>query len=108
MNASSWSGSASASIGPAMQRVPSCADRGDARVLVVGRPVDVLGLLLDVALEDLLDRQAAERLAVGGAELDDVALAALEVGRERDRDRPDLPAGQAHVLARPIASRRSP
>ena len=75
------------------------ADRGDARVLVVGRPVDLLGLELDVALVDLLDRQPPERLAVRGAELDHVADLALEVGRKRDRDRPDLAAGQAHVLA---------
>ena len=31
------------------------ADRGDAGVLVVGRAVDLLGLALDVALEDLGD-----------------------------------------------------
>ena len=84
------------------------ADRGDAGMLVVGRAVDLLGLELDVALEDLADGQAAERLAVRRGQLDDVALGAVEVGRERDRDRPDLAAGEAHVLARPSASPRSP
>ena len=72
---------------------------GDAGVGVVGRPVDVLALLLDVALEDLGDADPAELLAVVGAELDDVALADVEVGGEHDRDRPDLLAvGEGHVL----------
>ena len=72
---------------------------GDAGVGVVGRPVDVLRLLLDVALEDLGDADPAEVLAVVGAERDDVALADVEVGGERDRDRPDLLAvGERHVL----------
>ena len=72
---------------------------GDSRMSVVGGPVDVLGLLLDVALEDLADPDPAEGLAVVGAERDDVALADLEVGGERHRDRPDLlTVGQGHVL----------
>ena len=75
------------------------ADRGDARVLLVGRAVDLLGLELDVLVEDLLDGEAPELLAVRGGQLDDVADRALEVGRERDRDRPELAGGEAHVAA---------
>ena len=74
-------------------------DRGDARVLLVGGPVDLLGLALDVALPDLLDRDPAERLAFVAGELDDVADLALEVGRQGDRDRPVVAAGGAHLGA---------
>jgi hypothetical protein len=77
------------------------ADGGHARVVVVGRAIDPLGLEVDVAIPDLLDGQTPERLAVRSGEVDDVALADVEVRLERDRDRPDLVglAGQAHVLA---------
>ena len=73
-------------------------DRRDARVLGVGRPVDLLGLEGEVALEDLADVEASERLAVRRREVDHIAGPALEVGRERDRDRPVLPRRQAHRL----------
>ena len=59
-------------------------------MLLVGRPVDVLGLRLEVALEDLGDAEAPERLALVGGDLDHVALGDVEVGGERDRDRPVL------------------
>ena len=74
-------------------------NRGDARMLVVGRQVDELGLLVHLALEDLLDRQPPERLAVRGAQLDRVADRRLEVGGQGDRDRPDLAAREPHLLA---------
>jgi hypothetical protein len=76
-------------------------DRGDARMLVVGRAVDLLGLEVDVAIPDLLDGQTPERLAVRGGELDDVALADVQIGLEGDRDLPDLVRlrRQTHVLA---------
>ena len=75
------------------------ADRRDAGVLVVGGPVDGLRLVLDVAVEDLIDGQRAEPLAVRGRELDHVADLALEVGRQGDRDRPDLAGGEPHLVA---------
>ena len=74
-------------------------DRGDAGVLLVGGAVDLLGLALDVALEDLLDLDPAQRLAFVAGELDDVADLALEVGRQGDRDRPVLAVGGAHLGA---------
>ena len=84
------------------------ADGGDTGMIVVGRAVDLLGLELDVLLEDLLDGEATERLAVGGAELDDVADRALEIGRERDRDRPDLSGCRGACPRRPTCGRPSP
>src|SRR5919198_1528193 len=77
------------------------ASGSDAGMLVVSRAVDPLGLEVDVAVPHFLDVQAAERLAVRSGQLDDVTLADVEVGLERDRDRPDLarPRGEAHVLA---------
>ena len=74
-------------------------DRGDARVVLVGGAVDLLGLALDVALPDLLDRDPAQRLAFVAGELDDVADLALEVGRQGDRDRPVLAVGGPHLGA---------
>jgi hypothetical protein len=50
------------------------ADRGDPGMLLVGRPVDLLGFELDVLLVDLLDGDPPERLAVRRAEFDHVAL----------------------------------
>ena len=100
VNAFSWSGSASTSIGPAMQRAPSSWIAATPGMLGVLGQVDLLGLLLEVALEDLLDRDRPELLALVGAELDDVADLALEVGRQHDRDRPVLAgSGEGHVLA---------
>ena len=75
---------------PGQAAVALLADGRDARVLVVGRQIDLLGLELDVLLVDLLDGEAAELLAVGRGQLDGVALGAFEIGRKRDRDRPDL------------------
>ena len=46
---------------PGDAAAPSAQQRGDAGMLVVGRAVDLLGLALDVALEDLLDRQDAQQ-----------------------------------------------
>ena len=74
-------------------------DRGDARVGLVGGAVDLLGLALDVALPDLLDRDPAQRLAFVAGELDDVADLALEVGRQGDRDRPVVAVGGPHLAA---------
>ena len=82
-----------------MHPVALLVDRGDARVGLVGGPVDLLGLALDVALEDLLDREPAERLAFVAGELDDVADLALEVAREGDRDRPVVAVGGPHLGA---------
>src|SRR5581483_2543027 len=39
-------------------------ERGDARMLALGRAVDLLRLAVEVALEDLLDRDRAERGAL--------------------------------------------
>jgi hypothetical protein len=66
---------------------------------VVGGPVHLLGLAAAVALVDLLDREPPERLALVGAEGDDVADGAVEVGRQGDRDRPVGALGGAHLGA---------
>ena len=82
-----------------MQRAALLVDRGDPGVLLVGGAVDRLGLALDVALEDLLDLDPAQRLAFVARQGDDVADLALEVGRQGDRDRPVLAVGGAHLGA---------
>ncbi len=74
-------------------------DRGDAGVGLVGRPVDLLGLALDVALPDLLDGEPAQRLALVAGQGDDVADLALEVGRQGDRDRPVVAGDGPHLGA---------
>ncbi len=74
-------------------------DRGDARVLLVGGAVDLLGLPLHVPLPDLLDLDPAERLAFVAAELDRVADLALDLAREGDRDRPVVAVGGPHLGA---------
>ena len=63
---------------------------------------------LEVALEDLADAEAAERLALVAGELDHVALGGAEVGGERDRDRPVLAVGERHRPRRRSSSPRSP
>ena len=98
MKASSWSGSSSTSIGAGDAARALLVDRGDPGMLLVGRPVDVLGLRLEVALEDLGDVEAAERLALVARDLDGVALGDIEVGRQGDRDRPVLAVREGHVL----------
>ena len=60
-------------------------DRRHPGMGVLGRAVDELGLALHVAVEDLLDGEPAERLAVVGAQLD---LVARERHRGRSRGRP--------------------
>src|SRR3954447_11353546 len=73
-------------------------DCGDAGVLLVGRAIDVLCLRLEIALEDLGDVQAAERLVLVAGDLDGVSLGDAEVGGEGDRDRPVGAVGKGHVL----------
>ena len=98
VKASSWSGSSSTSIGPGDAARALLVDRGDARDAPCrsfrrrSRPP------LEVALEDLVDVEPAERLAFVARELDRVALRDVEVGGQGDRDRPVLAAGQRHVL----------
>ena len=79
-------------------------DGGDPGMVVVDGPVDELRLGVDLALEDLIDRQAAQPLAVRGAQLDDVARRSLEIGGEGDRYRPDPAVRELHPLAhgRPV------
>ena len=74
-------------------------DGGDAGVGVVGGAVDLLGLAAAVALEDLLDGQPPQRLALVAGELDHVADRALQVGGQGYRDRPVVARGRAHLGA---------
>jgi hypothetical protein len=78
--------------------VPLPVDRGDAGVGVVGCPVDLLRLALDVAVEDLFDGESPEPFAVVGGDLDHVSLRRLQVGREHDRNRPDPAVGETHLV----------
>ena len=68
-------------------------------MLLVGGPVDLLGLRVQVALEDLLDVRRAEALPSARGELDGVALGDVEVGGQRDRDRPDTRRPRAVIFS---------
>jgi hypothetical protein len=70
-------------------------DRRHPGVLLVRGQVDLLGLLVEVAVENLLHLERPESLALVAAQLDRVSGAAVEVGGQGDRDRP--------VLVRPLA-----
>ena len=84
--------------GPPMQDVVLRVDGGDAGVLVLGRAVDLVGLVRLVVVEVLLDGHDRERraIAVGQRDLALEAVGLLLRDAERDRDRPRQAAGQVH------------
>ena len=88
--------------GPAMQRLPSAISAATPGCAVVGRAVDVARLALEVALEDLLDRQHAQQAPVGRLQRQLVALGGVDAGRERDRDAPGQSVGEAHLVHDPL------
>ena len=98
MNASGCSGRSTARTGPGHAARALGVQRRDARVLRVGRAVDVARLALEVALEDLLDVDHAEQAPVAVAQREAVALGRLRVARERDRDAPRQAVGEPHLV----------
>ncbi len=70
----------------------------DAGVRRIRRAVDVARLLLEVALEGLLDGQNAQETPVGAVQRQLVAVRGVHAGRERDGDAPWQTVGEAHLV----------
>ena len=93
---------------------PWRVDRGDARVRLLGRAVDLLRLvLLVVAVDSRASSSTASEPAVASSERDLAARlrassACSAVDRQRDRDRPGQPAREPHLARRRRGSRPRP